>query len=332
MPPVRAFVLVFALLSGTNVCGVRAPQYLKPPSVSSTSSDNDSGAGGSSKPSSETSTASAPASAPTAAASALSARTGVWEAVPGGTASDALPPPPPLPAEFLLIQYHLAALQGASTSPPPPVVHRPPQPPPPRPPASPPPLPTATAFLNSYTAGSNRLAAANSTPSLFESLLVAPGTNLLSGAEWEERSGHLTLVSLSLAQYPLAVCNDGTPGGYYISESSTGSTEWVVYRAHPRLHVHSSSLLLTPPPCAVEGGMWCWSVTSCAQRFSASPFEMSSQKWPHNATLGGIFSAPLDSKLNPWAHANKVYVGYCSSDGAQRSAAPIPPLCRGNFS
>ena len=77
--------------------------------------------------------------------------------------------------------------------------------------------------------------------------------------------------------------------------------------------------------------MWCWSVTSCAQRFSASPFEMSSAKWPHNATLGGIFSAPLDAKLNPWAHANKVYVGYCSSDGAQHSTAPILAPAPRNF-
>ena len=46
--------------------------------------------------------------------------------------------------------------------------------------------------------------------------------------------------------------------------------------------------------------------------------------WPGVVSLGGIMSSNPDK--SPWAGANKIYVGYCSSDGAQRSSnrAPAP--------
>ena len=53
-------------------------------------------------------------------------------------------------------------------------------------------------------------------------------------------------------------------------------------------------------------------------------FEMTSSKWPSTMEAGGIFSHT--SSQNPWASANKVYVGYCSSDGAAPGPSPEPEL------
>ena len=60
-------------------------------------------------------------------------------------------------------------------------------------------------------------------------------------------------VSLSLVLYDSVaddklVCNDGTPGGYYIREVDT-SDQWIFY---------------------LEGGGWCWNNTSCQHRISSN--------------------------------------------------------------
>lgn len=106
-----------------------------------------------------------------------------------------------------------------------------------------------------------------------------------------------TSLSLNLLQLytleavdELAVCNDGSPGGYYSAASTTGSDLWVIY---------------------LQGGMWCWDQASCDARASDAAFEMSSTHWPKVQEVGGVFS---QSPLNPWADANKVYLSYCSSD------------------
>lgn len=51
-------------------------------------------------------------------------------------------------------------------------------------------------------------------------------------------------------------------------------------------------------------------------------WETSSVGWPDTLDMGGLFSTVPDQ--NPWASASKVYVGYCSSDGASRRHAPRP--------
>jgi hypothetical protein len=110
----------------------------------------------------------------------------------------------------------------------------------------------------------------------------------------------------------LAVCNDGSPGGYYFSASTSDSDLWVVY---------------------LQGGMWCWDQASCVARQKAAGFEMSSTHWPKVQTVGGVFSK---SALNPWADANKVYLSYCSSDAwvgdAAASAATFGFAFRGQRS
>jgi hypothetical protein len=152
---------------------------------------------------------------------------------------------------------------------------------------------------------------------------------MLSGLQWEERSGHLT--SQSLAAYPLARCNDNSSAAYFFAPSVKGSALWVVYlqvfppaaALHtPRHAPRHATLWPDSPLCLAQGGMWCWSAASCAQRFAAAPEEMGSGRWPTNLTLGGIFSAPLSGALNPWADANKAYLGYCSSDAWVGDAPP----------
>ena len=89
-----------------------------------------------------------------------------------------------------------------------------------------------------------------------------------------------------------AVCNDGSPGAYYYAPSSSaaGASQWLLY---------------------LGGRDWCYDYTSCSERRRYSPSLMSSQAWPSSLALGGLFS-PLSK--NPLAGANKVFLGYCSSD------------------
>jgi hypothetical protein len=133
---------------------------------------------------------------------------------------------------------------------------------------SPPPQPSGSAFLNSYTKSYAAPSGLSSTLQKFSGM-------------------HLTMVSL--ASYPEAVCNDGSPAAYYFSPGDVGQP-WIIY---------------------LEGGFWCWSQASCDARFSATPFEMSSKGNKLTMSLGGVFST---SRFNPWAHANKVVLSYCSSD------------------
>lgn len=96
------------------------------------------------------------------------------------------------------------------------------------------------------------------------------------------RSPQLTRVSHS---------SDGTPGGYYIATGSgTGVNQWLVY---------------------LEGSMFCWSATSCTERYDDHQYWMSSSSWAPEMAQGGIFATDGTS---PWGVANRVYVKYCSSD------------------
>jgi O-palmitoleoyl-L-serine hydrolase len=100
------------------------------------------------------------------------------------------------------------------------------------------------------------------------------------------------------AAHPLAVCNDGTPAGYYFSPSPSGSADWVVHQ---------------------QGGGWCFDAASCRER---SPSLTSSKAWAPAVTVGGLFAA-ADPRL---AAANLVYAPYCSSDAwaGHIGAADVP--------
>lgn len=109
-----------------------------------------------------------------------------------------------------------------------------------------------------------------------------------------------------------AVCTDGSPAGYYWSAATTaaGNSTWLVY---------------------LEGGGWCFSATSCAERCGTPSAPKtgsslcSSRAWGDTTSEEGLF-APASSGL---ADANKVFVRYCTSDGHMGNATQFGWQFRG---
>jgi len=93
---------------------------------------------------------------------------------------------------------------------------------------------------------------------------------------------------------PLAVCNDGTPAGYYFSPGTAGTapgSTWLLY---------------------LQGGLWCYDEQSCLARAAADDAQISSASWGATMGANGIFAT--DATDNPFAGVNKVFIPYCSSD------------------
>jgi hypothetical protein len=91
-----------------------------------------------------------------------------------------------------------------------------------------------------------------------------------------------------------AVCNDGSPAGFYFQPGSgSGVHVWVLHQ---------------------EGGGNCYNAASCNQRAIQTPQLTSSKSWPSAIPFAtGIFAD--DPAFSPtFYNANKVYMGYCSSD------------------
>ncbi len=109
----------------------------------------------------------------------------------------------------------------------------------------------------------------------------------------------------SLAGYPGAICNDGTPGAYYFRAGTRNSKIWLFY---------------------LEGGSECNDATTCSSERSASPLFTTSTDWSVPKP-GGIVSS--SSRINPTFYdANVVQVHYCSSDywsGAKTATTPFKP-------
>ncbi len=105
---------------------------------------------------------------------------------------------------------------------------------------------------------------------------------------------------------PDAICNDGSPGVFYIrrADSAQHLTRWVLY---------------------LEGGGSCTDVEGCAERWCGSSFHTAakmSSLWAHDAIAGwGIF----DLSQSTLADSILVYLYYCSSDEwwGQRSNAVL---------
>jgi hypothetical protein len=100
------------------------------------------------------------------------------------------------------------------------------------------------------------------------------------------------------SKYPDAVCNDGSPAGYYFVESTSGSSDWLLFQ---------------------QGGGWCYDAASCAKR---SGDLTSSKGWAATQDLHGIF----DSVEPHIAAMNKIFVPYCSSDGWAGNVGPNPAV------
>jgi hypothetical protein len=96
----------------------------------------------------------------------------------------------------------------------------------------------------------------------------------------------MPLAMLPLASYPDAVCNDGSPAGFYYRPSNTSSNVWVVHQ---------------------QGGGWCWDEPSCLAR---PPSLTGSSAWPQTLSVDGLFAA----NASALATAHLVYAPYCSSD------------------
>lgn len=89
-----------------------------------------------------------------------------------------------------------------------------------------------------------------------------------------------------------AVCNDGSaPGIYWKQGIAAQHNVWLIY---------------------LQGGGWCYSSETCEERFTTTPHLMGSVSWPQTLHKGGLFDD--DQTKSPFAGANKVFVGYCSSD------------------
>ena len=83
-----------------------------------------------------------------------------------------------------------------------------------------------------------------------------------------------------------AVCNDGTPGIYYLRKYKN-SKNWIIY---------------------LEGGGGCYSSITCEERFKTSRHLMSSTEYPDEIKGTTILSTPV------YETYNKALLIYCSSD------------------
>jgi hypothetical protein len=101
-------------------------------------------------------------------------------------------------------------------------------------------------------------------------------------------------------EYGNAVCNDGTKGGYYFSPASLSEA--------------SDTFVIHLP-----GGGQCYDEDSCNERWKFNPLKMSSANFPESKFKKGFMDNNM--KNTPFWSANKVMLGYCSSDGYMGNAA-----------
>lgn len=95
------------------------------------------------------------------------------------------------------------------------------------------------------------------------------------------------------AEQRMAICNDGSPAVYYMSEGAgEGKDNWLVY---------------------LQGGGYCENEEDCMARAKESPKLVSTERRAEQVNVGGIFLR--DPELNPdFYNMTQVYVSYCSSD------------------
>lgn len=101
----------------------------------------------------------------------------------------------------------------------------------------------------------------------------------------------MTLYKFNNTASSLAVCNDGSPAGFYLRPGSKSA--WLVH---------------------LQGGFWCWSESTCLTRAKDWGINfVSSIHWANTTSGGGILSS--NRSVNPdFYGATAVFVPYCSSD------------------
>jgi hypothetical protein len=120
--------------------------------------------------------------------------------------------------------------------------------------------------------------------------------NLQNPNAWEARF---------LEDYPLAICNDGSPAAYYYRQGFSQSRQWLVF---------------------LEGAGWCWDEQSCSVpwkirlgtsiEFPRTPEAILS--WAR--TLKGVFDSTGRSPFKDWHIA---YVRTCSNDAFLGDSSPL---------
>lgn len=84
-----------------------------------------------------------------------------------------------------------------------------------------------------------------------------------------------------------AICNDGSPSGYYLRRSASNSSGWVIY---------------------LEGGGLCYDYKTCKSR---NPMLTGSATWPPTFSPPGLFANATSNRFRDF---NQVFVIYCTSD------------------
>lgn len=110
----------------------------------------------------------------------------------------------------------------------------------------------------------------------------------------------LDLVSLQSTE-PNAVCNDGSPSGYYWKAGEPGTLRWIV---------------------DLQGGGWCTDERECKSRCPPGNMDSkplcSSMSWGKQTTFSGGLMAPKNDTM--LYGANKAFIKYCTSDAHMGNA------------
>mmetsp|Transcript_129722 Transcript_129722/g.361325 ORF Transcript_129722/g.361325 Transcript_129722/m.361325 type:complete len:428 (-) Transcript_129722:237-1520(-) len=112
-----------------------------------------------------------------------------------------------------------------------------------------------------------------------------------------------------LHEYPLAICNDGSPAAYYHRKGIEGSRRWLVY---------------------LDGVGWCWDRESCAhpwqrQHGTSNTFPQTAADLAPRAERF-LYHGLFDPIRSPLADAHIAFVKSCSNDAFMGDRSPISPI------
>lgn len=125
------------------------------------------------------------------------------------------------------------------------------------------------------------------------------------GLASQARTGKVALRFIPNADERFALCNDGSPSGFYYAPPETGSASeppvWLLFQ---------------------QGGGWCWDDESCQKR---NPSLTSSSQWESEIEFEGILAE------GRFASAHRVFLRYCTSDAylGNRTKGPLGWQFRG---
>jgi len=128
------------------------------------------------------------------------------------------------------------------------------------------------------------------------------------GANRTHGDGERIWVPRFLDEYPLAMCNDGSPGAYYFRPGTEGSRQWLVY---------------------LDAAGWCWDDMSCRHPWQI--LHGTSKYFPRTAKElrlradKYLRSGILDPEYGPLAKAHVAYVKSCSNDAFMGNLSPTKP-------